>query len=115
MPNHAMPRMSTELTLFLAALSVVLVYPIISLIAAHRLKAQIRKLAAEHCPKCGEVFGASIIRSTRELRGFIDPAPPGPLLLVVCPHCHAALKYCDGFYVSSSIQRDAQPASGGNR
>jgi hypothetical protein len=99
--------MSTELILFFIALGIVLLYPLFSFIASRRLRALKARLSAEHCPKCREVFGPSIIRTAREFRGFIDPAPAGPLLRIVCPNCGVAWDYCDGSYTKSSISCDA--------
>jgi hypothetical protein len=90
--------MSTEFILFFAALGLLLLYPVLSWAAKRRLKALKTRLALEHCPKCREVFGPSIIRTAREFRGFMDPVPAGPLLRVVCPHCHVAWDYCNGTY-----------------
>jgi len=94
--------MSTEFILFFVAVGLVLLYPALSLLAKRRLKVLKTRLASEHCPKCREVFGPSIIRTAREFRGFIDPAPAGPLLRVVCPHCHVAWDYCNGAYTELS-------------
>ena len=95
--------MSTEFIVFFAAVGLVLLYPAFSLVAGRRLKTLKTRLAAERCLKCGEVFGPSIIRTARQVSGFIDPAPAGPLLRIVCPHCRVAWDYCDGSYAESSI------------
>ena len=95
-------NMSTEFIILFAAVGLVFLYPACSLVAARRLKTLKTRLAGERCSKCGEVFGPSIIRTAREFRGFMDPAPAGPLLRIVCPHCHAAWDYCDGSYTQSS-------------
>jgi hypothetical protein len=89
--------------LFSAALGLVLLYPALSLVVGHKRKALKIRVAADHCPKCGEVFGPSITRTIREIRGFTDPAPTGPFLRIVCPHCHVAWDYCDGSFTLSSI------------
>jgi hypothetical protein len=100
-------RMSTEFILFFVVLGVVLIYPLFSLIASCRLRALKTRLAADHCPKCREVFGPSIISTIRQFSGFIDPAPAGPVLRIVCPHCGVAWDYCSGSYTESSISYDA--------
>ena len=99
--------MSTEFILFFIVLGIVLLYPLFSFIASRRLTALKTRLAAEHCPKCREIFGPSIVRTAREFRGFIDPAPAGPLLQIVCPHCGVAWDYCDGSYTESRMSYDA--------
>ena len=98
--------MSTEFILFIIMMGIVLLYPLFSFIASRRLTALKTRLAAEQCPKCREVFGLSIVRTARELEGFIDPTPAGPLLRIVCPHCALTWDYCDGFYTQSPMSND---------
>lgn len=87
--------MSIELLPFFVVLGVVLLYPVLSAVANYRLKALKNRLAEDHCPRCGAVFGPGVMGSIREVRGLVDPAPVGPTLRLVCPHCRAAWEYSD--------------------
>lgn len=98
--------MSAEFILFFIALGIVLIYPLFSFIASRKLRVLKTRLAAEHCPRCREVFGPSIVRTAREFRGFIDPAPAGPRLQAFCPQCGAAWDYRDGSYTESHMSHD---------
>jgi hypothetical protein len=90
--------MSTEFIIFFVFVGALLLYPAFGLIHGRKFRALKSRLAAEQCPKCREVFGPSIIRTAREVDGFFDPAPPGPILGFICPHCGVGWEYCDGSY-----------------
>ena len=94
--------MSTELIPFFVLLGLVFLYPVLSAVAHFRLKALKTRLAEDRCPRCRAVFGPSVIGTIQEFRGFVDPAPAGPHLQIVCPHCHAVWEYSDGSYTESS-------------
>jgi len=93
--------MNTKFILLSSHWASCLHYPLINFITTQARSTE-DSLAAEHCPKCREVFGPSIVRTAREFRGFIEPWTAGPLLRIVCPHCSVAWRLLRWFLTLES-------------
>jgi hypothetical protein len=94
--NTALFCTLSDFTPFLVCLGLVLAYPVVGLIAWFLGRALKKRIAAEHCPKCGVVFGPPVVSTIREIMYFGRPV--GTIMRVVCPHCSACWHYCNGKY-----------------